>query len=169
VGVRYDSCMSTRTPAPSGPENPRPVNRVVPFAYVADVERSIAFYELLGFLARRIERGAGGRVEWVWLESPETGPGGPAALMLGLSSLPIATVAQGIFFCMHCADARAMRSHLLAHGLRDGGVRTGSPGADREPSAVFTMVYPAYMPGGEFHVHDPDGYTILIGQPAPAE
>lgn len=145
---------------------PSPAYRVIPFAYVADVERSLAFYALLGFRVMGVERGPDGRVEWGWAQAAAAANGGqPAALMFGRSSEPIVTGAQGIFFYMHCADVAALRSHLLANGLRDGGVRVGSPGAERAPNMVFALNHPPYMPAGEFHIHDPDGYSILVGQP----
>lgn len=31
---------------------------------------------------------------------------------------------------------------------------------------VFGLVHPKYMPAGEFHIHDPDGYSVLVGQPS---
>jgi len=145
---------------------PSPARRLVPFAYVADVEKTLAFYALLGFQAGRTERSALGRVEWAWAESEAPAGGGhPAALMFGRSSERILTGAQGVFFCMHCGDVAALRAHLLRAGLRDGGVRTGAAGATREPGVVYSMTYPTYMPAGEFHIHDPDGYSILVGQP----
>jgi catechol 2,3-dioxygenase-like lactoylglutathione lyase family enzyme len=146
---------------------PSPAHRLVPFAYVADVEKSLAFYVRLGFHATNFERSADGRIEWAWAESEAPAVGGhPAALMFGRSSEPIVTGAQAVFFCMHCVDAAALRAHLLGAGLRDGGVRAGSPGALREPNAVFALTHPKYMPAGEFHIHDPDGYSILVGQPS---
>jgi catechol 2,3-dioxygenase-like lactoylglutathione lyase family enzyme len=147
------------------PPCPSPVRRIIPFAYVADVEVSLDFYALLGFTAAHLERSADGRIEWAWAQSAAPATGGPpAAIMFGRSSEPIVTGAQGVFFCVDCDDAAALRSHLLAAGLRDGGVRVGSPGAERAPNVVFAMTYPGYMPAGEFHVHDPDGYSILVGQ-----
>ncbi len=144
---------------------PSPAHRLVPFAYVADVEKTLAFYAHLGFHATNIEPSADGNIEWAWAESAAPAVGGhPAALMFGRSSEPIVTGAQGIFFCMHCGDAAALRAYLLAAGLRDGGVRIGSPGATREPNVVFSMTHPKYLPAGEFHIHDPDGYSILVGQ-----
>lgn len=155
---------TTSSPSPH-PGCPSPALRLVPFAYVADVEASLAFYAHLGFHATRVERSADGRFEWAWAQAAAPADGDhPAALMFGRSCEPIVTGAQGVFFCMHCADAAALRSHLLTVGLRDGGVRTGSPGAPRAPNTVFAMVHPAYMPAGEFHIHDPDGYSILVGQ-----
>lgn len=144
---------------------PSPAHRLVPFANVADVEKTLAFYANLGFHRTSIERSADGRIEWAWAETEAPAVGGhPAALMFGRSSEPIVTGAQGVFFYMHCGDAAALRAHLLGAGLRDGGVRAGSPGAAREPNVVFSMTHPWYMPAGEFHVHDPDGYSILVGQ-----
>lgn len=146
---------------------PSPTQRLVPFAYVADVESSLLFYANLGFRATKVERSKDGRIEWAWAESAASPKGGePPAIMFGRSSEPIKTEPQGVFFCMHCADAAALRSHLLAVGLRDGGVRVGAAGAPREPNVIFSLKHPTYMPAGEFHIHDPDGYSILVGQPS---
>lgn len=140
---------------------------MVPFAYVADVETSLAFYSHLGFLATHIEQGPDGRIEWAWAQSAAPAMDGhSAAVMFGRSSEPIVSGAQGVFFYMHCDNVVALRSHLLEIGLRDGGVRVGSAGATREPNMVFALVHPRYMPAGEFHIHDPDGYSILVGQPS---
>lgn len=159
--------MATPSSHVPPPRCPSPAHRLVPFAYVADVETSLAFYSHLGFHATHTERSADGRLEWAWAESTTPAVGGhPAALMFGRSSQPIGTESQGVFFCMHCGDAAALRAHLLAAGLRDGGVRVGAAGAAREPNVVFSMKHPRYMPAGEFHIHDPDGYSILVGQPS---
>ena len=77
--------MSTPgSPAAPARADPWVVHRSVPFIYVADVERSLAFYALLGFEAREIMRdhpepdpaaGAArpGRANWAWAQTP---PGG---------------------------------------------------------------------------------------------
>jgi catechol 2,3-dioxygenase-like lactoylglutathione lyase family enzyme len=43
------------------------VSDLVPFAHVADVDRSVAFYERLGFAVLH-EVAAEGRRIWAWLE-----------------------------------------------------------------------------------------------------
>jgi catechol 2,3-dioxygenase-like lactoylglutathione lyase family enzyme len=163
----YHFVMADSPSAPLHPRCPSPASRLVPFAYVADVEKSLAFYTLLGFRGTGIERSSDGQIKWAWAQSLLPAAGGhPAALMFGRSSEPIQTGVQGVFFYMHCENVAALRLHLLASGLRDGGVRAGLPGAPREPNVVFSMKHPKYMPAGEFHIHDPDGYSILVGQPS---
>ncbi len=65
---------------------------------------------------------------------------------------------------MWSADLAALRAHLLASGVSDGGAFCGAPGPRPVRRVVFTITHPGYSPGGEFRLHDPDGYCILIGQ-----
>lgn len=131
------------------------VQSLVPMAHVADVERSIRFYTMLGFEVgdRKIHNG---RTIWAWIAS------GPASLMLAAATEPVRPADQSILFYLHCPDVAAMRTHLISRGVADGGAIDGSP----EPivPAVFHVAHPAYMPEGEVRVHDPDGYCLLIGQ-----
>ncbi|KAB2941018.1 MAG: hypothetical protein HS102_00585 [Planctomycetia bacterium] len=133
------------------------VHRVVPMAHVADVERSVRFYELLGFrVANRMR--ACGRTNWASLER------GAASLMLAVASDPVKPEQQSILFYLYCNDVSAMRTHLLASGVADGGAFCGGPGPNGGRSVVFKATYPDYMPKGELRVADPDGYCLLIGQ-----
>lgn len=125
-------------------------------AHVADVERSIGFYELLGFkVGNRMQEG--GRTNWASVGS------GAASLMLAVASDPVKPEQQAILF-LYCRDVPAMREHLLASGVADGGKSCGGPGPNRGRCVVFEATYPDYMPKGELRVADPDGYCLLIGQ-----
>lgn len=137
---------------------PRPaVHRLVPMAHVADVERSVRFYELLGFkVGNRMQEG--GRTNWASVESDA------ASLMLAVASDPVKPEQQAILFYLYCPDVSAMRAHLLASGVSDGGKFCGGPGPNGGRSVVFEATYPDYMPKGELRVADPDGYCLLIGQ-----
>lgn len=133
------------------------VHRLVPMAHVADVERSVRFYELLGFrVANRMQ--AGGRTNWASVES------GAANLMLAVASDPVKPEQQAILLYLYCKDVSALRTHLLASGVADGGRFCGGPGPNGGRAVVFEATYPDYMPTGELRVADPDGYCLLIGQ-----
>jgi catechol 2,3-dioxygenase-like lactoylglutathione lyase family enzyme len=147
--------MSSKA-APQSPQGA--VHALVPYAHVADVERSLAFYALLGLQRRTTVAGPGGRT--VWAEAAC----GRARLMLALASGPVAAEDQAVLFYLHCGDVRSLRDHLLRGGLHDGGRFKGQPGPNGGREVVFEVTTPHYMPGGEIRVHDPDGYVLLIGE-----
>jgi hypothetical protein len=148
--------MSSRAASP----NPQAVvHALVPYAHAADVERSLAFYALLGLERRTVFADLVGRT--VWAEAVC----GQARLMLALASGRVAAEDQAVLFYLHCGDVRSLRDHLLRGGLHDGGRFTGQPGPNGGREVVFDVTTPHYMPGGEMRVHDPDGYVLLIGQP----
>src|SRR5262249_20411607 len=104
------------------PDSASAVYELVPMAHVADVEESIRFYELLGFQARdRVQHN--GRTQWAWLTS------GKGHLMLAAAGEPVVPQQQAVLFYLYCHDVAAMRSHLLASGLADGG-QFGATGGD---------------------------------------
>lgn len=123
-----------REGAPPGP----PVSGLVPFVHVSDVDRSVAFYELLGFTVNDSFEPDGRRV-WAWLESED------ARLMLALGDGP--GNLEGVIFYLYSRDLAALRDHLVAHGLTPGEIIDGSPG-----------------PREEMRVTDPDGYSLMIAQ-----
>lgn len=146
------------------PTCPAPPHRLVPFVYVADVRTSLEFYGLLGFVTRSTLRDNDGRVNWAWAETP-----GPrkAQLMFSRTWRPIVPGHQDIFFYVYTLNLRTLRDHLLAHGVQDGGPAHASEPAAGEPPrtrTLFAVHHPPYMPQGEFRLHDPDGYCLLIGQ-----
>ena len=124
------------------------IRAIVPMIHVADVERSAAFYQMLGFeIGNAVPRGAGVK-HWAWLYAPaaEDWKRGPN-LMLTRTSRPIDPGAQDVLFYLYASDLPALRSQLVAAGL--------------EPGAIE---YPEYLPAGEFCLRDPDGYTLMIAQ-----
>ena len=128
----------------------QPIRAIVPMIHVADVERSAAFYRLLGFeVGNAVPRGAAAK-HWAWLYAPaaEDWKQGPN-LMLTRSARPIDAGAQDTLFYLYAADLAALRTQLVAAGL--------------EPGAIQ---YPDYLPSGEFSLCDPDGYTLMIAQAA---
>jgi predicted enzyme related to lactoylglutathione lyase len=132
------------------------VEGLAPFVHVADVERSLGFYEQLG-LVRMNSMADAGRTFWGSMRN------GQAHIMFAQADSTIDDGVQGVLFYFYSADVAALRGHLLACGVRDAGKMNGPMKA--EPKGVlFGITYPEYMPAGELRVHDPDGYCLLIGQ-----
>lgn len=119
---------------------PAPVRGLIPFVHVVDVQRSVAFYELLGFVVCNTYR-AENRLDWAALES------GGAKLMLAHADEPVDPGQQGALFYLYADDLRALQQHLRGHGVKVGGICDGSPG-----------------PSQEMRLRDPDGYVLMIAQ-----
>jgi hypothetical protein len=134
------------------------VTALTPYAHVFDVERSLAFYVLLGMRPGTRFKDDAGRTVWC-----DANAGG-ARIMLSLASGTPDPAQQAVLFYLYAPDVRALRTHLLASGLRDGGTFTGKTPEPLLRKAVFEVHHPHYMPAGEVRVHDPDGYVLLIGQ-----
>lgn len=113
---------------------------LVPMAHVRSVERSIAFYRLLGFEEgnRHTPEGQAEPV-WVWLRS------GGAQLMLAAATEPVEPEKQAVLFYVYCDDVAGFREQLIRAGVEAGPIRS-----------------PFYAPRGEFRVEDPDGYVLMI-------
>ena len=119
---------------------PMQTRQLVPMVFVADVERSIAFYSQLGFeVGNTFAAEAATKPTWAWLQS------GDAQLMLAAASHPVVADQQRILFYLYTDDVPAARSSLIEAGL--------------EPEAITT---PFYAPRGEFRLVDPDGYVLMI-------
>jgi hypothetical protein len=109
-----------------------------PMLHVAEIERSIQFYELLGFTTIDTEGGKplgwarmhceGGAVMFLWAEEPVDGS------------------TQSFMLYMYTPDLVGLREQLLASGVQ-----------------VPPIKYPEHMPSGEIKIADPDGYSIAIG------
>lgn len=133
-------------------------------AHVADVERSIDFYTLLGFRCDSRLSDTYGRAYYAAMSS------GQAELMLVLASGPIDASQQAVLFYMYSQDVHALRDHLLNKCIPDAGRVPGlrKPGDIDRPipsgPSLFECTYPEYMHEGELRLHDPDDYVILIGQ-----
>jgi len=136
----------------------------VPMAHVADVDRSIEFYTLLGFSCDSRFFDGNGRTYYAAMSS------GQAELMLVLASGPVDANQQAVLFYMYSQDVHALRTYLLGKGIPDAGRAPGlrTPGNTAKPippgPSLFDLTYPHYMNEGELRVHDPDDYVILIGQ-----
>jgi catechol 2,3-dioxygenase-like lactoylglutathione lyase family enzyme len=116
------------------------VRDLIPFVHVADVPRSIAFYELLGFELRDTHEHHG-RLDWAALES------GDARLMLARASAPIERDRQAVVFYLYAEDLAELRDHLLANGVAVGEIVDGSPGPAREVGFA-----------------DPDGWCLMVAE-----
>ena len=117
------------------------VTGLIPLAPVADVQRSVNFYKLLGMEIRGSLRNASGGLQWVHLSCEQ------ADLMLSRASAPVVAGQPAVLFYLYSPDLIALREHLMASGVK-----------------VSPITYPEYMPKGEIRVDDPDGYCLLIGQ-----
>jgi catechol 2,3-dioxygenase-like lactoylglutathione lyase family enzyme len=113
---------------------------LVPMVLVADVERSIAFYGLLGFEVGNTfaEEGATAPA-WAWLRC------GEAQLMLAAADEPIVADQQRVLFYLYTDDVAVARAKLAEEGLKPGEISN-----------------PFYAPRGEFEVKDPDGFVLMI-------
>ncbi|HVS31976.1 MAG TPA: VOC family protein [Thermoanaerobaculia bacterium] len=124
-----------------------PLTGLVAMIHVGDVERSAAFYRLLGFeIGNRVP--PTGAPHWAWLYAPgapdwRRGPN----LMLTRTSRPLQPEAQDVLFYLYASDLVALREKLLREGI-----------------TVGEITYPDYLPKGEFQMQDPDGYCLMIAQ-----
>jgi catechol 2,3-dioxygenase-like lactoylglutathione lyase family enzyme len=122
---------------------------LVPMIHVASVERSIEFYRLLGLEVGTSVPPAG-PLHWAWLYAPKVADWkrGPN-LMVTRSAKPINAAAQEVLLYLYAADLKTLREELLAAGVK-----------------VGEIGYPDYLPNGEFEMHDPDGYLLMVAQSA---
>jgi hypothetical protein len=97
-----------------------PISGVVPTIHVADVERSVEFYRLLGFEIGNCVPPAG-PMDWAWLYAPKAADWkrGPN-LMLTRGARPIDADAQEVLLYLYGADLKSLRSGLLAKGVDAG-------------------------------------------------
>jgi catechol 2,3-dioxygenase-like lactoylglutathione lyase family enzyme len=118
-----------------------PVESMVAATYVADIDASRAFYELLGF--REVRSGTAPTSAWSEMSS-----GGHLVLMV--STRPrLESPRLPLLFYFFFADLDAVTSRLEAAGIE------------------FSHVgRPRYALGGEVRTTDPDGNTVLLGQRA---
>lgn len=113
---------------------------LVPMAFVADVQLSIAFYAKLGFeIGNTFTPENAKQPSWVWLQSDK------GQLMLALASHPVIAEQQAVLFYVYTDDVAAARASLEEAGLNPGPITT-----------------PFYAPRGEFRVVDPDGYVVMV-------
>ena len=119
---------------------PPEIRNLVPMVQVADVVRSISFYERLGFQVENTHAVPGESApSWAWLER------GEAKLMLARAESPIDRERQGVLFYLYYPDVSETKRELEGAGIESGAIE-----------------YPFYAPKGEFQVIDPDGYCLMI-------
>jgi catechol 2,3-dioxygenase-like lactoylglutathione lyase family enzyme len=105
--------------------------------HAMDIEKSIAFYPLLGF--ELIDK-EGDPPGWARMHCE----GG--AIMFLKAEHPIDTHQQGVLFYLYTPDLPELRRHLLTNGI-----------------PVPEISYPEYMKSGEICLKDPDGFVVLVG------
>jgi hypothetical protein len=105
--------------------------------HVAEIEKSISFYERLGFTTIDTDRCQ--PLGWARLHCE----GG--AIMFLRGEEPVDGSRCGVMLCMYAPDLAGLREHLLAGGVK-----------------VPPIRYPEYMPSGEMQFADPDGYSIIV-------
>jgi catechol 2,3-dioxygenase-like lactoylglutathione lyase family enzyme len=115
-----------------------------PLFHVAEIERSIRFYELLGFTT--VDTDHADPLGWARLHCE----GG--AVMFLRAEEEVDPSAQAVLLYMYTPDLVGLREHLLANGVR-----------------VPPIKHPPYMPSGEITIADPDGYIIFVGHWGPSE
>lgn len=113
---------------------------LIPYVHVTSLERSIRFYELLGFTLEDTHELDGVPV-WAHLSNAES------RLFLVLADAPIDAGAQAVLFYLWTVDVAALRDRLLARNI-----------------PVGPIIFPPYMPGGEIRLEDPDHFVLLVGQ-----
>lgn len=112
---------------------------LVPFAHVADVDRSVAFYTKFGFTLGGSLKDADGTLQWAVVEH------GGAQVMFARASEPVVAEQQAVLFYVYYDDVTAARDALMNAGVD-----------------VSELTTPSHSPRGEFRVDDPDGYAILV-------
>jgi catechol 2,3-dioxygenase-like lactoylglutathione lyase family enzyme len=117
------------------------VTGLIPMASVADVQRSIDFYKLLGLEVRGQLKASSGDLQWAHIACER------ADLMFARATEPVVPSRQAVLFYLYSSNLVLLREQLVSAGVR-----------------VSPITYPEYMPKGEVCIEDPDGYTLLIGQ-----
>jgi|SRR5262245_43061239 len=115
-----------------------------PMLHVAEVERSIRFYRLLGFLLIDVEGENGCPLGWARLS---TADGSAIMLLRAEEEHAVKPEQQGIMLVLYTAELPALREQLVAAGER--------------PTEIER---PPWMPSGHILVRDPDGYAVGINQ-----
>jgi catechol 2,3-dioxygenase-like lactoylglutathione lyase family enzyme len=109
-----------------------------PMLHVAEIEKSIRFYELLGFAT--IDTDGCNPLGWARLHCEDG-----SAIMFLRAEHPIDSSAQAFMIYLYTPDLPALREHLLANGLK-----------------ISPIKYPEFMPSGMVNLADPDGYKLEI-------
>jgi catechol 2,3-dioxygenase-like lactoylglutathione lyase family enzyme len=116
------------------------VSRLIPFVRVVDVERSVVFYQHLGFRVQDMAKYRD-RLSWASLHSDG------AQIMFEGTNGPPDPGHQRVEFYLYSHDLAALHAQLLAAGIDAGPIEDGSPG-----------------PREQMRVADPDGYILMVAQ-----
>jgi catechol 2,3-dioxygenase-like lactoylglutathione lyase family enzyme len=113
---------------------------LVPMLPVTSVARALEFYGQLGFQVGNAHTPDGDSAPvWAWLYN------GQAQLMVNQADGAIDATHRSASLWLYTKDVKSAHAMLRSRGLDVGAIDT-----------------PFYNPGGEFHVHDPDGYAVFI-------
>jgi len=108
-----------------------------PLLHVAEIEKSIQFYEILGFTTVDTDRCQ--PLGWARLHCE----GG--AVMFLRAEGPATSATHPVMLYTYTPDLTSLREHLLASGVK-----------------VPSIKHPGYMPSGEITLADPDGNIIIV-------
>jgi hypothetical protein len=106
-----------------------------PMLHVAEIEKSIRFYEVLGFTTIDTDRCV--PIGWARLQCEDGSP-----VMFLRAEEPVDASARQVMLCLHTPDLAALRERLLAGGVE-----------------VPPIDHPEFNPG-VVTIADPDGYKI---------
>jgi hypothetical protein len=115
-----------------------------PMLHVAEIEKSICFYELLGFETMDTDRCE--PLGWARLHCEGS------AVMFLRAEEPVDARAHPVMLVMYTPVLAGLREHLLASDVK-----------------VPPIRYPGYMPSGEINLADPDGNIIVVAHWGKAE
>jgi predicted enzyme related to lactoylglutathione lyase len=108
-----------------------------PMLHAMDIERSLTFYELLGFVT--VDTDGGKPLGWARMHCE----GG--ALMFLRAEHAVDPTVQGILLYMYAPDLKALHAELQRSGV-----------------VVPPISYPGYTPSGKMRLVDPDGYSVIV-------
>ena len=129
------------------PQSSAPIKALVPMIRVSDVERSAQFYQLLSFqIGNYVPREAPPK-QWAWLYQPAAANWKTGANLMLVRSKEQSGGEQPVVLYLYAAEVVALRQQLIGMGVSAGAI-----------------TYPEYLPKGEFELHDPDGYTVMVAQ-----
>ena len=115
-----------------------------PMLHVKEIEKSIPFYEQLGFVLMDTDRCT--PLGWARMNCEGGG------VMFLRAEEPVDVSAQAFLLYMYTPDLAGLREQLRAAGI-----------------GVTPIKYPPYVPSGEMRLTDPDGYVIFVAHWGEAE
>ena len=86
-------------------------------------------------------------MNWAWLYQPDAPDWKTGANLMLVRSEENSLHEQPVVLYLYATDMFTLRQQLIEKGL-----------------TVGAITYPEYLPKGEFELHDPDGYTVMVGQ-----